>query len=69
MNQEIKILGRVIMIFTWFSDGLVYVKYFLKDEQTELESFEQIPEYLQKKINKERLKFDEDNKNLIMYSY
>lgn len=70
MNQEIKMLGTIMMTFTWFDeDKFVYVKYFMKKTGFEIESFEQISKIMQNKCIKERLEFEKANPRLFMYSY
>ena len=66
MEQLIKRGEDLIITFTWFEDGRVYVKYFLKGK--EIDSMDDLTT-IQKTYLSEALKDFCNETNLILYSY
>lgn len=66
MEQLIKRGEDLIITFTWFEDGRVYVKYFLKGK--EIDSMDDLTT-IQKTYLSETLKDFCNETNLILYSY
>jgi hypothetical protein len=67
MNQSIKKLEDLTIVYTWLDDNKVYVKYFIGNR--EIDSFIELTEYQSDFIFTDNKNFCKENPELILYSY